>query len=131
MLASGIAELRLSTRAVRQLYIAWRSGTTEQKQRIIDNPSLFVAAMQARERETGKTDGIDKATITGGYYLDSDEQLTAALDQLTALLGCICRGLERRDARVAVGPTLQSAWSRAQSSLATAAEHLKEAGNAG
>lgn len=131
VLASGIAERRLSTRAVKQLYIAWRKGTAEQKQRVIHNPHLFVAAMQARERDPRTTDDIQKAAITGSYYLESDTQLTVALDHVTALLGCICRGLERRDAMVARGPALQRACSRARSGIATAALLLQEAGNAG
>lgn len=43
-LAHAIAGAAVSTRAMKRLYVAWKRGTAEQKQRITDNPLLFLAA---------------------------------------------------------------------------------------
>lgn len=131
VLANGLAESRLSTRATRQLYIAWRNGDAEMRNRIIHKPHLFVAAMQALEKQPASADAIGQAAVMGAYCLESDEQLTFALEHLTALAGCICRGLERRDPTIALEPSLQITWSRAQTSLATTAQYLEEAGHVG
>ena len=130
-LASGLAECRLSTRATRQLYVAWRDGDAVQRERIIHQPDLFAAAMQALDKEPASADETRRMAIMGAYCLESDEQLSRALEHLTALAGCICRGLERRDPTVALAPSLQIAWSQAQTSLATAAQYLEEAVHAG
>lgn len=130
-LAYGLAEHRLSTRATRCVYVAWRDGDAEQRHRIIHQPQLFVASSQALDRKPAEPEGTHQAALTGAYCVESDEQLTDALDQLTALSGCICRGIERRDRTVERQPTLQRAWSRAREILATTARILEEAVHAG
>ena len=130
-LAAGLAERQVSTRAARQLYIAWRDGDSEQRQRLIHQPHLFIAAMRARDAEPSSGDALHRAAMTGALCVESDAQLTVALEQLTALAGCICRSLERRDATVTPAPELELAWSRAQTSLTAAAQQLEEAAHAG
>lgn len=131
VLACRLSERQVSTRALRQLYISWRNGDAEQRKRIVHQPHLFVSAMQALEKEPAGAERIHQAAITGAYCLESDEQLTHALEQLIALVGCICRGIDRRDATVPLAPALQIACSRAQSSLATAVQYLDEVADAG
>lgn len=55
-LARAVAGAPVSTRAMKRLYVAWRSGTAEQKQRIVDDPRLFLRA-EAEVRASGARPG--------------------------------------------------------------------------
>ena len=130
-LAKKLSSCGLSTRDIRRIYIAWRDGDSGQRQRIVEHPGIFAAA--ANELESQPVDYTDLywAPITSAQAIESDDQLSRALDELTALSSCICRGLARRDPQVQPNELLQAAWSRARTSVTTTAHYLEERAHAG
>jgi len=65
------------------------------------------------------------------YQVESDEELTVALEQLSATAGCISQVLTKRDATVAPEPALHRAWLRTQKLLGVVVRQLEEMAYAG
>lgn len=127
-LATGLAKLRLSTREMRGVYVAWRKGDAAQKQRIVEQPGLFAAAATAA-RQTRRIPGVASSQVISAESIGSDDELTDALDEMGVLACRISQALERRASAVSLGSTLREACLRAQASLARLTQQLGAIGH--
>lgn len=127
-LAHAIAGAAVSTRAMKRLYVAWKRGTAEQKQRITDNPLLFLAAEAEMHASSsgGRCSGVSTA-----LPLSLDDELALAIDELARTSRRICQKLEQRAARSAPPESVRRAWARAHPCLATLHQELENRWNAG
>ncbi len=114
-LAENLGHEPISVRDLERLYLAWRQGDEAQRQRIVDNPSLFLKAAS----ELGKEP----------IALDDAERL---LGDLEGIAGLCRRGRKRlRDGvLVAAADTDQQAilgaWQEAQLAYASLASRIAE-----
>lgn len=115
-LARAVAGAPVSTRAMKRLYVAWRSGTAEQKQRIVDDPRLFLRAEAEVRASMGEA---------GAAALSLDDELALALDELARLGRRVCERLAQRDPVHPYGESVSRAWSRARPHLMTLERHME------
>lgn len=130
-LTTGLAKHRLSTRAMRRVYVAWRKGDAAQRRRIVEQPALFAAAAEAVEEQSQHTQGHAHLALISAKSIISDNQFTDALDELSALACSVSRALERRDPDVPLGARLGEACLRAQTSIAQVTQQLEKRRHAG
>lgn len=114
-LARALAGAQVSTRAMKRLYVAWRSGTAEQKQRIVADPRLFLRAEAEVRASAGEA----------GAALSLDDELALALDELARLGRRVCERLAQRDPDHPYGEAVSRAWSRARPHLMTLERHME------
>lgn len=125
-LAHAVAGAGMSTRAMKRLYVAWKQGTAEQRQRIVANPLLFLAAeaeVHARSHEPA-----GHRVVAPPQSLD--DELALAIDELARISQKLCEQLAARKPAVALPASVQRAWRRAHPSLSTLQHELESRWNA-
>jgi ParB family chromosome partitioning protein len=125
--ARAVAGAGVSTRAMKRLYVAWKRGTAEQKQRLTDNPLMFLAA----EAELDASRSEHPCRGSASPPLSLDDELALALDELARASRHISQQIEERAREIALPEPVRRAWTRAQSYLATLHHALEERCNAG
>ncbi len=120
-LAEGIRNARLSVRQVKQLYVAWRMGDAAQRRRLLEDPLLFLKALES---------------VAAPEPLAEPEE-RALVDDLEAVAG-VCRrarrrvrSLSRRPEGLVLWEGFRQAWQEAQVSFESLTRLVKEASRAG
>ncbi len=112
-LVAGIAGAELSVRAIERLYIGWREGDAEQRERLVAHPLLWLRAEQVH-REAPSPDPT-VATAVEATLKDID------------VAGAICRRVRRRLVRgLAPPPESHALFARAWRETRLAFEALGE-----
>lgn len=120
-LAVGIRAGRLTERQVKQLYVAWRMGDAAQRRRLLEDPLLFLKALES---------ALDPEPL-------AEPEERALVDDLEAVAG-VCRrarrrvrGLSRRPEGLVLWEGFRQAWQEAQVSFESLTRLVKEASRAG
>lgn len=113
-LAAGLAGKRVSTRDIGRLYEAWKRGNAAQKERIVQNPYLFLTAQAERTRDQPGRERRRERPTQVTTPACPDEELAWTLDKLAGHSRGLIELLKRRSDGVALPGAVQRAWSRAQ-----------------
>ena len=120
-LAEGIREARLSVRQVKQLYVAWRMGDAAQRCRLLEDPLLYLKALESVEEPEPLAEPAERALV----------------DDLEAVAG-VCRrarrrvrSLSRRPEGLVLWEGFRQAWQEARVSFQSLTRLVKEASRAG
>ena len=125
-LAENAARHELSTREIKRLYIAWKAGTAETRQRIESRPDLFLkAADELESTQPGRPDRRrDETRATGAMSLT--QELLADLDNLATLCNRLCKKLVFEPRTAPLPESINQAWSRTWRSIESLARNLED-----
>jgi ParB family chromosome partitioning protein len=115
-LVVALGDERLTVRQAQRLYTAWSTGDTEQRERLVEHPLLFLRA--------------DAATRTEGH-VPADDEVAAAIGDLGAVAG-LCVRARMRLCKQGIAPAeaqrlpLQRAFVRARQAFGSLSAVLEE-----
>lgn len=120
-LAEGIREAHLSVRQVKQLYVAWRMGDAAQRRRLLEDPLLYLKALESVQAPEPLAEPEERALV----------------DDLEAVAG-VCRrarrrvrSLSRRPEGLVLWESFRRSWQEARVSFESLTRLVKEASRAG
>lgn len=127
-LAKNIATHKLSTRAIKRLYVAWKEGDAQTRERIEAQPDLFLKAADEvestrprRSRRGGQR--CDETTTTGEMSLT--DELLSDLDRLAILCNRIHKKLGTEPRAAPLPESIHQAWNRTWQTIQTLARNLE------
>lgn len=114
-LVRGLAGERVSVRQVQRLYVAWKGGDAEQRERLCAEPRLFLRALEADDKQAPKP--------------EDDEQAATMRDlsMLAAVCLRVCRRLAEGGDPVSERARAKrhAAWSRADGCFVALRSHFE------
>jgi ParB family transcriptional regulator, chromosome partitioning protein len=114
-LVRGLGGERVSVRQVQRLYVAWKGGDAEQRERLCAEPRLFLRALEADDKEVLKS--------------EDDEQAATMRDlsMLAAVCLRVCRRLAEGGDPISERARAQrdAAWKRADGCFVALRSHFE------
>jgi len=119
-LVANLGRRRLTVRQVARLYAGWRAGNAEQRQRIVEQPLLY---LELEEKESPPAAGVDPGT-------EREQRLVRDLGALSGICRRSRQALREREKDLPWPAVLRYAWQEAQAGVAALIEVVVEGGHA-
>jgi len=115
----NLGSRRLTVRQMARLYVGWRAGNAEQRERIVDEPLLY---LELEEKEAAETPP-DPAT-------EREQRLVRDLGMLAGVCRRVRDALGQREKELPWPAVVRYAWQEAQSSFGALVEVVVGGGRA-
>jgi ParB family chromosome partitioning protein len=116
-LVANLASCRLSVRQMARLYVGWRAANTEQRERIVERPLLYLKL----EEKEDSVEPPDPAT-------EREQRLVRDLGTLAGLCRRAREALREREKELPWPAVLRYAWQEAQAGFLALLEVVVEGG---
>jgi ParB family chromosome partitioning protein len=119
-LIANLAPRRLTVRQMARLYVGWRAGNAEQRERIVERPLLY---LEFEEREKGSEAPPDPGT-------EREQRLVRDLGALAGICRRVRQAFGEREKHLPWPALVRFAWQEAQSSFGALVEVVLGGGDA-